>query len=466
MSSSTLASGNPASFVGTAAPALPAQVIKRNGARAAFELAKIASAIQRAGAATGEFDAREAQRLAEHVGRVLAHRHVLEPPGHRSRPGRRRADACRQRLLHDRPCLHRPSRPPRAHSRRAANDRRRRGVRRRVPGEEGLARQRQRQPGVFAGRPHPQRLGQGRRQLLAVARLRAGDRRGAPQRRRAHPRPRHARRLLRRLVAAPAAARGAERRPRQGGGGPTEAHGQRGRADRQLPGHAAERVGGRAGVLVVRHVHGAVHPQGRDDVPGGEAVHPGADLQPERAVALGHADAVHEPDVRLGVSGRPPRPDPGDRRAGDAVHVRRPPARDGHDQPRVHGSDDRRRRARPGVHVPDPHLQHHAGLRLGPSELRSAVRDDRALRPAVLPEFPEFGTEAQHDPLDVLPAAARSHRVAEAGQRALRLGRADRLARRGHDQLRAARATSSPATRPDWCGGSTRCSITRATASR
>ncbi len=81
MSSSTLASGNSASFVGSAAPALPGQVIKRNGARAAFELAKIASAIQRAGAATGEFDAREARRLAEHVGRVLAHRHVLEPPG-------------------------------------------------------------------------------------------------------------------------------------------------------------------------------------------------------------------------------------------------------------------------------------------------------------------------------------------------------------------------------------------------
>jgi len=81
MSSAAQASGNPALVVGAAAPALPAQVVKRNGARAAFELAKIASAIQRAGAATGEFDATEALRLAEHVGRVLAHRHVLEPPG-------------------------------------------------------------------------------------------------------------------------------------------------------------------------------------------------------------------------------------------------------------------------------------------------------------------------------------------------------------------------------------------------
>jgi len=81
MSSAAQASGNPASAAGASPPALPAQVIKRNGARAAFELGKIVSAIQRAGAATGEFDATEALRLAEHVGRVLAHRHVLEPPG-------------------------------------------------------------------------------------------------------------------------------------------------------------------------------------------------------------------------------------------------------------------------------------------------------------------------------------------------------------------------------------------------
>ncbi len=59
-----------------APPALPAQVIKRDGQRAPFELAKIASAIARAGAATGEFDAREASELATGVGRVLAHRHT------------------------------------------------------------------------------------------------------------------------------------------------------------------------------------------------------------------------------------------------------------------------------------------------------------------------------------------------------------------------------------------------------
>ena len=55
----------------------------------------------------------------------------------------------------------------------------------------------------------------------------------------------------------------AERRARQGRGGAAQAHVERGRPDRQLPRHAAERMGRRAGVLLVRHLHGAVHPQGR-----------------------------------------------------------------------------------------------------------------------------------------------------------------------------------------------------------
>ena len=47
----------------------------------------------------------------------------------------------------------------------------------------------------------------------------------------------------------------------------------------------------------------------------GQAVHPGVHLQPERAVALGHADAVHQPDVRLGVPGGSARADPRHARA-------------------------------------------------------------------------------------------------------------------------------------------------------
>ena len=66
-----------ASPVGNArfkAPALPVEVIRRDGTRAPFDLARIESAIARAGAATGEFDGAEAARLADAVGRVLAHR--------------------------------------------------------------------------------------------------------------------------------------------------------------------------------------------------------------------------------------------------------------------------------------------------------------------------------------------------------------------------------------------------------
>ena len=195
------------------------------------------------------------------VGRVLAHRHAGGVPGHRGDPGLRRAHARRRRLVPHRARLHRLPRPARAAARRPQDAGRRRRIGRRIPRAEGLARQRQREPGLLARRPDPQRVGQGRRQLLAVARLRAGDRPRAPRRRRPHPRPRHARRLLRRLVAAAAAARGPERRAGQGRGGAAEAHVERGRADRQLPRHAAERMGGRAGVQLVRHLHGAVHPQ-------------------------------------------------------------------------------------------------------------------------------------------------------------------------------------------------------------
>jgi len=61
-------------------PALPAEVVKRGGHRVPFDLTKIASAIARAGAATGEFDAEEAHALAAAVGRVLAHRHTGGSP--------------------------------------------------------------------------------------------------------------------------------------------------------------------------------------------------------------------------------------------------------------------------------------------------------------------------------------------------------------------------------------------------
>ncbi len=68
------------------------------------------------------------------------------------------------------------------------------------------------------------------------------------------------------------------------------------------------------------------------------------------------------------------------------------------------------------------------------------VRDDCALWSALLPELHQFGTEAQHDPLHVLPPAAGPARIAQARQRLVRLGRANRIAWRGHDQLRTPRS--------------------------
>ena len=59
----------------TSQRALPSVIVKRDGSIVAFDLSKIANAIARAGAATGEFDSDEASRLAAQVGRVVAHRH-------------------------------------------------------------------------------------------------------------------------------------------------------------------------------------------------------------------------------------------------------------------------------------------------------------------------------------------------------------------------------------------------------
>ncbi len=121
------------------------------------------------------------------------------------------------------------------------------------------------------------------------------------------------------------------------------------------------------------------------------------------------------------------------------VHLRRAAGRDGPHQPRLHRGHDRGRRQGPRLHLPDPHLQHHARVPVGVRERDAAVRDDRQVRPAVLPELPELRAQAQHGALDVLPPAARPHRAPQARQRPLRIRRADRVARRRHHQLRPAR---------------------------
>ena len=65
---------------GRSVMSLPAAVIKRDGRRANFAADKIQSAIRRAGAATGEFDAAEATLLTAQVTKVLIHKFGANPP--------------------------------------------------------------------------------------------------------------------------------------------------------------------------------------------------------------------------------------------------------------------------------------------------------------------------------------------------------------------------------------------------
>lgn len=59
---------------------LPKGVIKRDGTLVPFDSEKIRSAVQRAGSATGEFDANEAFLLTAQVAKVLIHKFRAEPP--------------------------------------------------------------------------------------------------------------------------------------------------------------------------------------------------------------------------------------------------------------------------------------------------------------------------------------------------------------------------------------------------
>src|SRR3970040_1568533 len=54
---------------------------KRDGSLRAFDAGKIATALARAGAATGEYGAADAERLAAQVVRVVEHRHRGRTPG-------------------------------------------------------------------------------------------------------------------------------------------------------------------------------------------------------------------------------------------------------------------------------------------------------------------------------------------------------------------------------------------------
>ena len=65
---------------GSVLVSLPSAVIKRDGTRATFDADKIRSAIQRAGQASGEFDASEAGLLTAQVVKVLIHKFRSDSP--------------------------------------------------------------------------------------------------------------------------------------------------------------------------------------------------------------------------------------------------------------------------------------------------------------------------------------------------------------------------------------------------
>jgi len=60
---------------------LPQRIVKRDGAQAPFDPEKIVSALRRAGAATGEYDADEARLLADQVFKIIKYRFQGEVPG-------------------------------------------------------------------------------------------------------------------------------------------------------------------------------------------------------------------------------------------------------------------------------------------------------------------------------------------------------------------------------------------------
>ena len=185
----------------------PREVIKRSGERGPPSMPARSRTLQRAGAATGEFDGDEGALLAAQVRKVLMFRFHGQAPHIEQIQ-----DVVEQTLI---AANHlKTARAYIVYREKHATLRRDRQTLVDVNASvsEYLSRSDWRvnanaNPGLFAGRPDPQRGRQGDGQLLAVARVHARDRRRAPQRRPAHPRPGHAVRLLRRLVAAHAAAR-------------------------------------------------------------------------------------------------------------------------------------------------------------------------------------------------------------------------------------------------------------------
>ena len=113
----------------------------------------------------------------------------------------------------------------------------------------------------------------------------------------------HAHRLLCRLEPEAADPGGSGRRARQDHLLPGQPSVHPVQPDGELPGHHAERVGGRPGVLLLRYLSGSLCQGGQPDPEGGQAVHPVLRLRRQHPLPLGHPGALlqHHP----GLDGAP-----------------------------------------------------------------------------------------------------------------------------------------------------------------
>ena len=150
---------------------------------------------------------------------------------------------------------------------------------------------------------------------------------------------------------------------------------------------------------------------------GSEAVPAELHLRRQYAEPLGQPGSVHEHHARLELPGRPREQKRGRRRRRDAVHLRRMPEGNGHDQPHFHRAHARGRCGWPRLPVPDPDVQHHERLRVVEPECATPLRDDRAVRHALLPELHQLRPQSERRALDVLPPPARQARTQEARRR-------------------------------------------------
>ena len=214
-------------------------------------------------------------------------------------------------------------------------------------------------------------------------------------------------------------------------------------------------MGGRPGVQQLRHVSRAVREGRQPDLRRDEAVRRVVRVRREHAFALGHAGAVQQHHAGLGVPGRPARSAGHRGRQGDGLHLRRLQGRNGYGEQGLHRDHDRRRCERSRLPVPNPHVLHHARLRLERNrEQPAAVRNDLEVRHSVLLQLHQLRHGTVRRAFHVLPPAPRPARAAQEVGRFLRQRRVHGLHRRGHHQHAAPglsvrrRSRLLPSTRP------------------